>query len=448
MTDKSGTTILVVDDAPENINLLSRIFSKEGYHIQVAKDGAQAVEIAQTLFPDIILLDINMPVLDGFDACALLKGDERTRDIPVIFISALDDIEDKAKAFKVGGVDYILKPFEYEEVRARVETHLALRHLRVQLELANHALAARVEELTHSRELLAQREMRLSAFVSALPNLSFILDEQGRYLEVMANETSLLAARPEELVGHLVEDKLPPQESAKIMDAIDQTIQTGKIQVIDYKIPVVAGGERWFEGRIALMEKGELGSGKVVFMASDITDRVQLYHEVQRLANQDVLTGCFNRRHFMALAAQEIQRSMRYKRPLSLLMMDIDHFKNFNDLYGHQIGDKLLCSLVLLCQKQIRVEDILGRYGGEEFVVLMPETPSEGAMMASERLREKIENLKINTSEGSLSITVSMGLAGLDRGFDETHTLDTLIRSADMALYAAKAAGRNCVRKG
>jgi diguanylate cyclase (GGDEF)-like protein len=176
--------------------------------------------------------------------------------------------------------------------------------------------------------------------------------------------------------------------------------------------------------------------------------RVQLYQEVKRLANQDVLTGCFNRRYFMELAAQEIQRSMRYKRPLSLLMVDIDHFKNVNDRYGHQIGDQVLCNLVLLCQKQLRTIDTLGRYGGEEFVVLMPETASEGAMVASERLLGKIEEMKINTSAGSLSITVSMGLACLDRGFDETHTLDTLIQSADKALYAAKDAGRNCVKKG
>jgi diguanylate cyclase (GGDEF)-like protein/PAS domain S-box-containing protein len=446
MADKSGTTILVVDDAPENIQLLSRIFSKCGYQIQVAENGAQAVEIAQATLPDIILLDINMPVLGGFEACVQLKKDERTCDIPVIFISALDSIDDKSNGFRVGGVDYILKPFEYEEVQARVETHLALRHLRVQLEQANQALAVRVEELTNSRELLAERERRLSAFVNALPNLSFVLDEQGHYLEVIANETSLLAARPDQLIGRLIEEVLPPKENAKIMDAIGQTIQTGKIQVIEYRIPVISGGERWFEGRVALMEKGDLGSGKVVFMASDITERIQLYHEVQRLANLDVLTGCFNRRHFMEKAAQEIHRAMRYNRPLSLLMMDIDHFKDVNDQNGHQVGDQLLCNLVLLCQKQLRNDDILGRYGGEEFVVLMPETPSEGAMLASERLRINIEKMKINTAKGSLSVTVSMGLASLERGFDKTHTLDTLIKSADLALYAAKAAGRNCVK--
>ncbi len=448
MADKTEVTVLVVDDAPENITLLSRILKMGGYHILVADNGAQAIDIARSMLPDIILLDITMPVMDGFEACAQLKEDERTREIPVIFISALDNVEVKAKAFQVGGVDYILQPFEYEEVQARVNTHLVLRRLRVQLEQANQALAARVKELTNSRELLAERERRLSAFVSALPNISFILDEQGRYLEVIANETSFLAARPDELVGRLTEDVLPPKEAAKILDAIGQTIQTGKIQVIEYKLPVLSGSERWFEGRIALMEKGDPGKGKVVLMASDITERVQLYQEVQRLANQDGLTGCFNRRHFMELAAQEIQRAMRYKRPLSFLMMDIDHFKDFNDQYGHQIGDQLLCNLVILCQKQLRNVDILGRYGGEEFVVLMPETAGGGAMLASERLREKIEKMKINTPGGSLSITVSMGLASLDRGFDETNTLDTLIKSADKALYAAKDAGRNCVRQG
>ena len=138
---------------------------------------------------------------------------------------------------------------------------------------------------------------------------------------------------------------------------------------------------------------------------------------------------------------------MRYKRPLALLMMDLDHFKIFNDRYGHQIGDQLLCHLVNLCQKQLRHADILGRYGGEEFVVLMPETNGEGAMLAAERLRKKIEEMQVDTSEGKISMTASMGLASLEQGFDETHTLDSLIKSADKALYYAKNAGRNCVRK-
>ena len=200
MTDRAGTTILVVDDTPENVTLLSRILKLSGYDVDVADNGAQAIESAKMRPPDLILLDINMPVMDGFEACARLNADERTRGIPVIFISALDNLEDKVKAFQAGGVDYILKPFEYEEIQARVETHLMIRRLRVQLEEANQQLAARVVELPRLNE------------------------------------------------------------------------------------------------------------------------------EVQRLANEDVLTGCFNRRRFMELAELEIKRSMRYKQSLSFLMMDIDHF--------------------------------------------------------------------------------------------------------------------------
>jgi two-component system, cell cycle response regulator len=441
-------TVLIADDNPENIALLSRILLMMGYVVETARDGVEAVSSAKRLCPDMVILDVHMPLMDGFKACARLKEDATTREIPVIFISAADDAEGKVEAFRAGGVDYILKPFDYQEVQARIETHLVLRRLRVQLENANRELAAHVEELTQSQKLLAERERRLSAFVSALPNLSFVLDENGRYLEVLATETSFLLARPQDLLGRLTEDMMPPKAGALIMDAIRHTIETEKIQVIEYKIPVLAGGEHWFEGRIALMEKDELGHSKVVMIATEISERVQLYQEVQRLANQDVLTGCYNRRHFMTLAAQELQRAMRYKRPLSFLMMDIDHFKDFNDQYGHQVGDQLLCSLVVLCTKQLRNVDILGRYGGEEFVVLMPETGSEGAFKASERLRAKIEKMKINTPAGKLSITVSMGLTSLERGFDQRETLDSLIKYADKALYAAKADGRNCLRAG
>jgi two-component system cell cycle response regulator len=444
----AGATVLIVDDSAENVTLLSRILKMSGYGVETVDNGARAIEMAKRWPPDLILLDINMPLMDGFETCSHLRADERTKDIPVIFISAIDSVEDKVKAFRLGGIDYILKPFDYEEVQSRVETHLVLRRLRVQLEQTNQELAKRVDELTRSQSLLAERERKLSAFVEALPNLAFILDEQGYYLEVMATETSLLIAKPVDLIGKSVEDVMPPKEGAKIVDAIQQTIEKGGIQIIEYKIPVLAGGEHWFEGRIACMEKDDYGHGKVVLIASEITERVHLYQQVQRLANEDVLTGCNNRRHFMAVAAQEIQRSMRYKRPLSLLMVDVDHFKNFNDRYGHQVGDLLLCHLVNLCQKELRVVDILGRYGGDEFVILMPETARAGAGLAAVRLLSKIQKMKVKTREGNLSITVSMGLSSLERGFDDTMTLDGLVKSADDALYIAKKEGRNCIREG
>jgi two-component system, cell cycle response regulator len=446
MKDRAASTVLVVDDSVENVTLLSRILKMSGYGVLVADNGLAAIECAKKDQPDLILLDINMPLMDGFETSAHIKSDPHTQDIPIIFISALDNIEDKTRAFRAGGMDYILKPFEYEEVQARIEAHLTLRRLRLQLEKTNRELATRVDELTRSQQQLAERERRLSAFVAALPNLSFILDEQGRYLEVMSTEANPSISSPGELMGHTVEEIMSPQEGAKIIDAIRETLEQESIQVIEFKGPPRTGGEHWFEGRLACMERDGYGHGKVVMMASEITERIHLYQEIQRMANQDGLTGCLNRRFFMERAVEEIQRSLRYKDPVSLLMMDIDHFKDVNDSYGHQVGDKLLCHLVNLCHKQLRSQDVLGRYGGEEFVVLMPETDLNGALRASERLREKIEKMKIVVAGRNLSITMSMGVASFERGFDQSKTLDLLVKEADTALYAAKAAGRNCVQ--
>jgi diguanylate cyclase (GGDEF)-like protein/PAS domain S-box-containing protein len=448
MAEPSVGTIFIVDDVQENLMLLSRILATDGYRVEMIDNGAEAISRVQAIPPDLILLDINMPSVDGYEVCTRLKQDERTSAVPIIFISALDAVGNKVRAFQAGGVDYIPKPFEIEEVRARVETHLSIRRMRFQLETLNQELARRVDELTRSQAELGERERRLSAFVRALPNLSFVLNEEGRVLQVMANEPSLLFARPEHIKGRLIHDFIPPGEAERIVAALRMAIETGKTQSLEYQVPVLAGGEHWFEGRFAVMEDDGEGGNKVILTAIEISDRVKLMQEVQRLANQDPLTSCFNRRHFMKLADQEMQRAARYRRPLSCLMLDLDHFKDFNDLHGHQIGDQLLCALVDLCQGQLRSVDILGRYGGEEFLILMPETLRSGAVQAAERIRAAIGGMKLDTPAGKLSVTVSVGVASLEPRKDQNQTLDGLIKRADQALYKAKSEGRNCVRTG
>jgi|SRR5271157_1053944 len=439
-------SILIVDDTPDNLALLSRILTQRGYQVRAFDNGAQAIQSAQSTPPDLILLDVSMPVLDGFETCARLKRDERTREIPVIFISASESSQEKVKAFHAGGVDYVLKPFEMAEVEARVETHLVIRQMRLELQALNRELMARVEDLTRSQELLREREARLSAFVNALPNLSFVYDEEGRYLEVMANEAHLLSASAEELKGRLIKDVLPAEAARVIMNAIQHTIDNGKPQVIEYKLPVLSGEERWFEGRIALMEKDRAGHSRVVFIANDISKRAQLYQDVQRMAMQDPLTGCYNRRHFNSRFELEMQRTLRYRRPLAMVTMDIDHFKQVNDQFGHPTGDQVLCSLVRLCQSQMRTIDLLARYGGDEFAILMPETSLEGASQAVERLLGEIRKISIVTPKGSCSVTVSIGISGVEAGCKEACTVEVVMKRADQALYEAKSAGGNCAR--
>jgi two-component system, cell cycle response regulator len=448
MNEKTGDTILVVDDISENTTLLARILTSSGYQVKITNSGLEAIDVAQTFKPELILLDFYMPMMDGIETCLRLKQDQRTSNIPIIFISALDDIDNKVKAFQAGAVDYITKPFELEEVRARVGKHLAVLHLQAQLQTLNQQLTMRIEELSQSQEQLRERENKLDAFVKALPNLSFVLDEESRCLEIMTNEANLLGMERTQLLGHLISDVIPDQESRSIEDAIRLAIETRKTQLIEYKIPDPSGAEGWFEGRIALMEKSSDGHSKLVFVVNEISERVQLYREIQRLANQDPLTNCFNRRHFMTLAEQELQRAVRYKRSLSLIFLDIDFFKKFNDQYGHQIGDHVLRCVVNLCKGQLRSVDIMGRYGGEEFVVLMPETSAEGALQAAERIRLEIENMKIMANAGELSVTVSIGVTSLLFNSRKTPSLDDLIKRADQALYSAKQAGRNSVKAG
>lgn len=439
-------TVLVVDDTPSNLTLLSRILSNGGFEVRLADNGETAIEVALEAIPDLILLDVNMPVMDGYETCKKLKADSRTNNIPVIFISALDATEDKVKAFKVGAADYIPKPIEIKEVLARVNTHLANQLLREQLRKANIELEQKVEELTISREQLQERESKLRAFINAMPNLSFVYDDEGRYLEILTNEPELLLTRAEKLKGRLLKDVMSPDEANRMMSAIHRAIETGETQIVEYRIPVVSGEERWFEGRIASMGKFPDGRSRVVLVAIDVTERVTLYQESQKLATQDSLTGCFNRRHFMTLARKELQRIARYERPVSLMMLDIDYFKKFNDEYGHPAGDKLLCALVKLCQEKLRNVDVLARYGGEEFVVLMPETDSEAAFLMGERLRKEIEKLTVTTSQGDRSVTVSIGVASYERSGEQALDLESLIKHADQALYEAKNAGRNCIR--
>jgi len=255
MTDTVQGTILVVDDTPSNLTLLSRILSSSGFIVQLADNGATAIDMALEIIPDLILLDVNMPVMDGYETCEKLKADDRTNNIPVIFISALDETEDKIRAFKVGGADYIPKPIEVKEVLARVNTHLVNQRLRNQLQFTNLELEERIKELTISREQLGEQESRLRAFINALPNLSFIYDDEGRYLEILTNETELLLAKAEELEGRLLKDVMPAEEAELMMGAIHSAIETGKTQIIEYKIPVLSGDERWFEGHIASMGK-------------------------------------------------------------------------------------------------------------------------------------------------------------------------------------------------
>ena len=389
--------IVIVDDAEENLILLKRILSKGGYRVEVTENSSQVLQICISQQPSLVLLDIQMPGMDGFEVCRQLKNEPLTNSIPVIFISAMDSTADRLRGFEAGAVDYIIKPIEFDETLARIHSQLTIHKLQKKLEAVNNELDQRVQELTHSQEQLHERESKLNAFVKALPNITFVHDEEGRYLEIYSNETQNIVADTEEMIGKKISDFIPPDVAKMKLDAIKSVLETGQIKLIEYQIPVRGGKNLWFEGRIVLMGTAHEGKGKVVCVTTEITERIELFQKIQSLSIMDPGLDCFNRRKILELAEQEIARTSRYDHPLSLMILDVDHFKEINDSFGHLFGDQVLKRVVDSCRKTIRNTDILGRYGGDEFIILFPETSMHGAMEIAERLRKKVEQISISS---------------------------------------------------
>ncbi len=308
-------SIVIVDDMPANLRLLNVILKDQGYKVRPAPSGTRALATIRKEPPELILLDIMMPDMDGYEVCRLLKADRRTMDIPVIFLSALNEVFDKVKAFKEGGVDFITKPFQVEEVAARVRMHVTLR-------AQQKALSKQNEELVKKNALITE--------------------------------------------------------------------QTKKLEL---------------------------------------------------LATRDFLTGLSNRRDFLNRADQEEKRFKRINRSFALILIDIDHFKRVNDTYGHACGDKVLTSVARCLEKALRAQDILARWGGEEFICLLPETGVDGANCAAEKIRNDMESLGHNCIEVDVSITVTLGVCV----YDGSCTITESIRRADDALYKGKHRGRNQV---
>ncbi|MBC8199652.1 MAG: diguanylate cyclase [Desulfobacteraceae bacterium] len=295
--------ILVIDDSKLILHVAKTILGKQGHQVLLAEDGKTGLQDAATEHPDLILLDLILPEMDGYQVCQRIKKEAVTSDIPIIMLTSRSEPADKVRGLKMGASDYVTKPFDEGELMARVNIHLQIRELHESLK------------------------------------------ERNRQLKEMANYNGL--------------------------------------------------------------------------------------------------TGLYNHRYFQEMISKDFQRAVRYHESLSCVMLDIDHFKKFNDTYGHQTGDMVLKILGGLIKKLVRDSDLSARYGGEEFALLMYHTASKKAFLISERLRKAVEQHKFQADNLSLTVTISMGVASFPH--PEIADAKTLIECADKALYQAKEEGRNRV---
>lgn len=437
--------ILIVDDEPSVLKLLKDILVAEGLKVRPFNNGALALRSAQAETPTLIILDIRMPEMDGFAVCRQLKEDPQLKDIPIIFVSAAADLDDKVKAFQAGGVDYITKPFQREEVVARVKTHAALNES--------------IRELKRTAEALQKSEASLK-MAQAIAHLGhWEWDAQAKEFYWSEETYRIFGFEPQDSPADYETflQVVHPDDKKRVANCLKQ-IQTGTGFDLEYRIVLPGGEIRVVRAKGQVVSLSDRLKPKIYVtvkalpiqeqitmlgVIEDITERKQLEWRLKQQANTDFLTGCASRRYFLERAEHEMMRHRRYGGELSLLMLDLDHFKTINDRYGHHTGDLTLKTLVEVCRDLLRKVDLIGRLGGEEFAILLPETGIQRALEAAQRLCQAVAATEVALPEQeTLKFTTSIGVASVEDGDAD---LETLIKRADKALYEAKHQGRNRV---
>ncbi|WP_341733429.1 diguanylate cyclase [Microcoleus sp. EPA2] len=438
--------ILLVDDHRGNLQCLSDVLLKLGYTVRSATSGIMALKTIKVKHPDVIFLDVKMPEMDGYEVCKILKGDESIRHIPVIFISALDDVFDKVKAFESGGIDYITKPFHIEEVVARLENQLIIQRQQRLLEKEITIRREAEEVLYQSRALLASvlnSSLDGIAAMQAVRNPVTGEIEDFRCLVVNPVIARVFKRTREEMIGKLVLKKFLSNVAPELFQRFVEIVETG--EPLEYDFYYEWGQSSWFHF-VAV----KLGDGFAITIR-DITTRKQMEiafketnQKLEILANLDALTQVANRGCFNNRLQSEWQRLALEKQPLSLILLDIDTFKSYNDYYGHLAGDNCLVRIGKTLQKVVhRPADLAARYGGEEFALLLPNTDLEGGIKIAQNIQQAIHSLAIPHEQSHVknTLTVSLGIASLIPSLElEPHTL---VAYADEALYQAKKQGRD-----
>jgi diguanylate cyclase (GGDEF)-like protein len=443
--------------------LADSVLRPAGYTVLTAPEGKAGLRLAQEKKPDLVIADLQMPGLSGIELKQALAAAGNTT--PVILVTA-EGSENIASQATLAGVAYYLpKPVDVEVMLAAIGQALTVERLRRERAEALRALEQRVHQLETlqdiGRALTGTLELNqvLATVVEAAVRLTgadagalYLLDERGGQLmrrAARAPGEPAASAMTEPADDALAAQVIGANRPANWRPAPGPPPRAGlpaypalcvPLRLRDHMVGALAVDNRRQGRGFADSDLGPLGA--LADTAAVAMANARLFAELQIQSITDSLTGLFNRRHLFALAEREFQRARRFGRPLSVIMLDVDHFKQVNDTHGHAVGDQVLAEVARRLRSSIRAIDLIGRYGGEEFVLVLPETELPGAGLLGERLRLALANTPVPTLSGPLAVTASLGVASTQ---PDVADVATLINRADQALYAAKEAGRNRV---
>ena len=448
--------VLVVDDVDTNVKLLEARLAAEYFDVRTAKSGPEALQICARERADVILLDVMMPGMDGFEVCRKLKSDPRTQHIPVIMVTALDQPSDRVKGLDAGADDFLTKPVDDIALITRVRNLARLKMLTDEMLMRASTeeqmgfaatLGVKLDQLGRGGRILLVEDRDRSAerIIEALkdehhiereadPSRALLRLPEGNY-DLLIVSLSLEHAdglrlcsqvRSLDRTRHLpIMIIIEPGEDSRLLRGLDMGVN-------DYIVRPVDPNELLARVRTQVKRKR-------------FTDHLRTrLEETVEMAILDPLTALHNRRYMTSHLRTLFEESSQRGKPISVLLLDIDHFKTVNDSYGHDAGDEVLREFAARVRRNIRGIDLACRLGGEEFVVVMPDTDLAKAALVGERLRQCIATAPFPAGErtGAIAVTASVGVAALEFPDD---TPELILKRADQALYCAKRDGRNRV---
>ncbi len=446
--------VLVVDDILSNVKLLEAKLAAEYFEVITAFNGEQALARVASDAPDIILLDVMMPGMDGFEVCRRIKSNAKTTHIPVVMVTALDQPSDRVTGLDAGADDFLTKPVDDMSLFARVRSLVRLKMMTDELRMREET--GQSMGLTDASETMFEPDPSGHILIvedrpESVAWFRAGLEAKNKVADIATFDEALVSARGGDfdlivvslgirafdglrLCSHLrslAEIRNTPilvlvseGENRKLAQALDMGVN-------DYLMRPVDRNELMARVKTQLRKKR---------YADKLRHNVHLSFE---MAIKDQLTGLHNRR-YMASHLDTLMKNASAAKPISFLIMDIDYFKAVNDTYGHDVGDEVLRDFASRVQANVRGIDLACRYGGEEFVVVMPDTDPGLAYTVAERLRQSIElqPFPISRAPHKINVTASIGIASSNGNGDDS---DKLLHRADQALYRAKREGRNRV---
>ena len=450
--------VLVVDDIEINVKLLEAKLASEYYEVMSAFNGPAALRLAEAEMPDVILLDVMMPQMDGFEVCRRLKANPRTADLPVVMVTALSDTTSRLAGLEAGADDFLTKPVNDIALFARVRSLVRLKRMTEEWRLRDKIVGqfgsrdagTQPSDSAPARILLLEEDDFAAArMAEALAPIAADLVRAG----TCAAAHDLLDEDTELFIMSLT---APDSDTLRLLSQCRATETYRQLPIL-----LIADA-----GDLPRLAKGlDLGANDYLVRPLDKSELVarsgsqirrkrmheRLRENQQRslsLALTDELTGLYNRRFVLAHLGELVERTYEGSSRTAVLLFDIDHFKHVNDTWGHAAGDDVLREIALRTMDSLRSSDLVARFGGEEFLVVMPETNLAVATAVAERLRQRVakEPFRPRSTDGQpVPLTISVGVTSTEESRDD---VDSLLKRADDALYAAKKGGRNRVIAG